>query len=190
MGSSSHNEDLELVCPVLEQILDEMPHVRFEVFGSIKVPDRLAGKIAHRHEPIPNYDAFLRRLASLQWDIGIAPLRLTSFNLAKTNTKWVEYAAAGIPVVSSRHPVYSKIAAGDGLIEAEGPAEWYSALSNLILDEGSRQSLRCHAMALLERKYSVRHLTVQVAAVLSAVGLSQRTGILCQCQNNIDRSQG
>jgi glycosyltransferase involved in cell wall biosynthesis len=174
MGSSSHSHDLTSVVPVLERILSRYRHVRFELFGSIKMPEQLSQRSSSHHAAISNYDDFIGELAGLKWDIALAPLQLTEFNCAKTNTKWIECTAAGIPVVGSQHPVYADIGTAGGALLAGSEEEWYSALVDLIENSDRRQHLLRSAQALLRQRFTLGHLRRQVAEVLGRAGLTTK----------------
>lgn len=170
MASSGHTADLALVTPSLVRIKTKWPDVRLEIFGSLAVPSELTNLISEVHPPIQGYEAFVARLASLNWDLGIAPLRGSSFNLAKTNTKWIEYTAAGIAVVCSDHPVYRQaIDAGAAIGAADD--EWYTKLADMITDAEARASTLRSAQRLLAEKYTLQHLRCQVADMLRYAGL-------------------
>jgi glycosyltransferase involved in cell wall biosynthesis len=191
MASSSHSHDLEPLVPILSRILDEVPNASFELFGTVTAPPVLAGRIAAHHPAIRDYDKFIGRLAELHWDIGLAPLRLTSFNLAKTNTKWIEYTAAGVPVICSRHPVYAEVCAAKGAVDADSPDEWDRTLRLLIQDRARRIELRQAATALLCARYSVSSLTRQVARVLSMAGLLKKSALLVNlCTDEAKEADG
>jgi len=170
MASSSHAADLAMVIPALLRVLDERPEVRVEIFGSLKVPEALAQKACRAHPPVGDYDSFLERLASLPWDIGLAPLRSTDFNLAKTNTKWIEYTAAGIPVICSDHPVYRDVIAAGAAAAPAADDRWYEVICAMIDDPEKRHAQLAMAQRLLEREYSLQRLRGQVAEVISRLG--------------------
>jgi hypothetical protein len=63
-------------------------------------------KVTH----LPYFDdigAYYRYLRTAGWTIGLAPLRDSDGNRAKTGNKYREYAALGIPGIYSDMPVYS-----------------------------------------------------------------------------------
>ena len=47
-------------------------------------------------------------MRSRGWDIGLAPLDDTEFNVAKQATKFRDYAWAGLAIVCSRVPTYQR----------------------------------------------------------------------------------
>lgn len=175
MGSSSHGHDLAAIVPVLNRIQNRYPEVKFELFGSIKMPAEFNNNGVVHHPAISNYDEFLVALAELRWDIAIAPLRLTEFNLAKTNTKWIEYTAAGIPVICSRHPVYEEIGAANAALMADTEEEWHEALVMLIENSTLRARLLSSARDVLRSRFSLGHLRSQLVDVLNAARSDRKT---------------
>jgi glycosyltransferase involved in cell wall biosynthesis len=68
----------------------------------------------------------------LTMDVGIAPLKDTPFNHAKSDIKVLEYSAAGIPWVASELPAYENLSKEWGLGRvAEKPKDWIKHLQAL-----------------------------------------------------------
>lgn len=171
MGSASHNHDLEMVIPALNQILKAYPHVDVALFGSIaKQPAaRLIGTRLKTHAGVfGDYMSFKKRLSELQFDIGLAPLRDISFNQVKTPTKWIEYAEAGIPVIASAVSPYLPIAEAGALVAAQDDA-WEPALRDLVEDPSRRESLVTAADELLRREFSWSKLEDGMLSILRPV---------------------
>jgi glycosyltransferase involved in cell wall biosynthesis len=173
MASSSHGPDLMLALPGIEAALQRLPAARFEIYGSLPMPGGLAGRFGARvrhHPAVPDYDAFLRGLRDLGWDWGLAPLRQGRFNEAKTDTKWVEYTAAGIPCLASRHPVYAAaLAAGAAVAVEDG--EWAAVLPEVLADAGQRDLLLVVARHRLRAEHDLARLTRQLAEALGTAGV-------------------
>jgi glycosyltransferase involved in cell wall biosynthesis len=173
MGTSGHAGDLDLVVPTLVRLLERRPELRVEMFGTIRLPPSLTrfGPRAVQRPAVPDYEAFLARLGSLEWDVGLAPLCENRFNACKADTKWVEYAAAGIPVAASDRLVYQRVGAAGAaaLVPDDG---WEGTLTAL-LDEPERRSSLCErASSVLATDYTPSRLEAQVLDVLAAVGVS------------------
>jgi hypothetical protein len=169
MASADHAHNLEMVLPAIERLLDRHDHVRFELFGSIPVPDRLRhfGDRISTVPPVKNYGNFLNEFADSGWDIGICPLTPIDFNLMKANTKWVEYTSVGAAVVASRDTVYDECCAdGCGML-ADSVEEWFSALDLLVMDVDERLATVERAQVKLERDYSLARLRKQVLGVIA-----------------------
>lgn len=170
MGTGGHSLDLALIVPVLEQLMDAIPDLRFEVFGTIRLPQefaRFGSRVAH-HAPISNYADFVAKLCELGWWIGLAPLEDNSFNRCKADTKWVEYSYAGIPVVASDLPVYHQACTEGAGILASKPEDWTKALIQLLGSLSFRQKIIGQARRRLAARYSHSDLEAQVLHVLSA----------------------
>jgi len=56
---------------------------------------------------VGDYESFFREFAHAKFDIGLAPLENTQFNLCKTNTKYRDYGACRIAGIYSNMDVYS-----------------------------------------------------------------------------------
>ena len=168
MGSRSHALDLSFAVPAIEAVLEQHQHLKFEIFGSLEIPRTLRKYACVHHPRVDDYDLFLRRLASLDWAFGLAPLRSTSFNLCKTNTKWVEYSAAGIPVLASDVPVYqSSVAPDRGMLVADDG--WANAISQAANDPGWRVSSLTAARTELAKNYSLARMRSQLIGILRAL---------------------
>lgn len=168
MGSASHDHDLAMVAPALNSISADYDQVRIILFGSIA--EQPSAKLLHgrveRHGPVQrDYPAFLRRLAELGFDIGLAPLRDNSFNRAKTATKWVEYAEAGVPTLVSRVAPYMPIAEA-GATLAVRPDQWEPALRRLIADPQLRADLVRRADELLLDRFAWDRLEREILAAV------------------------
>lgn len=169
MGSKGHQHDLELVVPALERLLDERPNLHFEVFGTIKMPEKLLrfGNRVKSRSVQKTYIEFLGTLGNLGWNIGLAPLVNEPFNLCKAPTKFIEYTASGIPVVASDIPVYSDvIPEGGGVLVKK---DWYNALSGFLdAPEVRDDTLLCSRLHC-EKNFSLSILEEQLKNILFQV---------------------
>jgi glycosyltransferase involved in cell wall biosynthesis len=165
-ASSTHAADLAIVEPVLRRLLDEYGGaLRFETIGIEAVG--LAKHPAYAHFPgTKTVEEFWQLLAEHRWDLAIAPLADTAFNAAKSDNKYREYAAAGIPAVYSDVAVYRRVIAEgtNGLLAQNTYEAWYRALRALVVDA----SLRHQVAAAADRDIRQRTtLTAVVARYLS-----------------------
>jgi glycosyltransferase involved in cell wall biosynthesis len=169
MASADHAHNLDQIVPAIELLLERNPQVQFEFFGSIPVPQALS-RFADRivtTEAVAGYEDFLDAFSSREWDVGICPLTPIDFNLTKADTKWVEYAAAGVAVVASRGTVYDDCCADGCGILAETADEWASALDLLVNNVDERLAMVGRAQAKLERQYNVTRLRNQLLAIIA-----------------------
>ena len=171
MGSRGHQEDLELVVPALVRLLDDNPKLRFEVFGTIKMPPALLrfGRRVRSHEVNKGYAGFLTKLSSLGWSVGLAPLASDKFNFCKAPTKYIEYTAAGIPVVASDILVYNQVVPkSGGVLVTE---DWYGAIDSLLKNEASRLAMLNNAQQFCASAFSEKLLQRQLQ---NLIGLATR----------------
>jgi glycosyltransferase involved in cell wall biosynthesis len=160
MGSASHGPDLELVLPALESLLTRRRDVRVELFGSIaRLPaaDQLPGAVVRHDVVAGDYAAFRRRLGALEWDIALAPLEASPYNLCKTATKWAEYAEAGAAVLASDVEVYQPMIAW-GAAAPAAPGQWGHMLERLVDDAALRRGLVAGADELLQARFGWERL--------------------------------
>src|SRR5437899_12979401 len=92
--------------------------------------ERWPGRMSF-HGPVPaqQYEDWM--CSNWKSHIGIAPLEKNAFNDAKSELKWLEYTALGIPTVASDFGPYKRaIGSGkDGFLTNDN---WELALTNLI----------------------------------------------------------
>ncbi len=94
-----------------------------------------------------------RDLAS--FDVGLLPLFDDEEDRGKFPFKSIQYAAAGLPLVSS--PVAMDPAAfreGESVLYARTVADWEAAMERLVVDRGLRERLGAGARRTLEGHYS------------------------------------
>lgn len=164
-----HAHDFSLIVPALSEVLRRHPHVLFELFGPMEVPESLRefGDRISTVPPVLNYSEFLSSLAAREWDIGICPLDTSLFNSLKADTKWVEYTAVGAAVVATRGMAYDVCCAdGCGLL-ASTHEEWIEAISRLCSDADYRYNLVQNAQTKLRAHYSPEKLHEQIYDVLA-----------------------
>ena len=132
MGSKGHQQDLDLVVPTIQRLLDERVELEFEVFGTVKMPLQLErfGQRARSHSVQKSYVEFLSRLSELNWTVGLAPLVDTPFNRCKAPTKFIEYSACRIPVIASDSLPYSNVIPKDGGVLVKH--DWHSPISEYL----------------------------------------------------------
>lgn len=152
-GGTTHADDLAMIGKALKKVLEDRPEVEIESIG-LKLAF-LDGHPRYRHFPgVPDMDAYYRLVASRKWTVGLAPLIDSPFNAAKSDNKFREYAAAGIPSVYSDMVVYNTtIRHGEtGLLSANTVADWHGAIELLLDDDQLRRRVR---EAALEEARSV-----------------------------------
>ena len=137
-GSGAHTEDLRIIEPIIKKILDRHKDVRFCFVHGIPdfLKNRTRVECIQKFVEINKYPKFI---SNLDFDIGIAPLVDNAFNRGKSNIRWLENAALGIPVVASRvgHFAETIIHGQDGFL-ASDTADFEHYLEQLITDRRRR----------------------------------------------------
>jgi len=152
-GSLTHSADLEILRAAVEGFESE---VAVTVIGGAEegslnwcrqlVPDR-------RWNQYPDFVHWLRQNAS-GFDAVAIPLADTPFNKAKSDLKFLEAAALGLPVICSRVDAYAAtiIDGETGLLVSNNPAAWREAISRLKSEPSMRTRIASAALDYVQSK--------------------------------------
>lgn len=130
----SRDNDLEQLLPFMGDFLLNN-NLSFQHSGSfrdktVKEILRLSNDVNFIHKEGTMIDKYPSLFSDI--DIGLVPLSQSPFNNAKSFVKGLEYAASGVPFVSSSHPEYM-ILNQDGVGRiANNSKDWIKNLSELI----------------------------------------------------------
>lgn len=143
LGTPHHRKDIEAIFPALLRI-DEIfrEQVQFEFICCYPVGwSKL--KRAVIHPCVHDYSGFLKKLAALNWTVGLAPLHPTPFNEAKSDSKFRDYTAAGITGIYADLPPYRHtVRPGiNGWLAGNHPAEWVERISEALMDKKREEKL-------------------------------------------------
>jgi GT2 family glycosyltransferase/SAM-dependent methyltransferase/glycosyltransferase involved in cell wall biosynthesis len=95
-GAQQHHGDLALIVDLVKATAQEVDWVFFGM-----CLEELKPYIKEEHPFVLDFDAYPKKLASLNLDIAVAPLEAHPFNEAKSNLRILEYGALGLPVICS-----------------------------------------------------------------------------------------
>jgi glycosyltransferase involved in cell wall biosynthesis len=101
--------------------------------------------------------------------VGIAPLRSTTFNEAKSPIKFLEYSAIGMPTVASHgHPYQDVIEDGvNGRLVSEDPSEWFKAIDAYLSDGELREKTVEAARTTVRARFDIKKVVEQWKDVLA-----------------------
>ena len=155
-GSCTHRADMKYIAPVIHQICQKYPQVKFIHCGDVELIPLFQDINSEYVEGVP-FRAWPARLHSLRADIGVAPLLDTEFNRCKTNLKFLEYSIAGIAGVYS-DIVYAKTVKDGvtGLI-AKNEEEFFEKICLLIENQGLREEISAMAYLEAKMKYNIEN---------------------------------
>jgi len=134
-GTPTHQGDFAAVAPALARVLAERPQARLCILGELDLTD-LDALAAHREriELLPRVPYSGVPRAMRDFDLALAPLeRESPFCRCKSEIKYVEAGALGLPIVATDTPPF-RAAIEDGLngrLAPDGDA-WHAALLDLI----------------------------------------------------------
>ena len=158
----THNNDLELIHNVVLRLKDIFSkkgiEVELEVIGA-SIDENIDW---FNVKKLPYYPmsmaTFMKWIANNgNWDIGIIPLVNTEFNKCKSELKYIEFTALGVPVVASDVEVYrNTIEEGVTGFLANDENEWVAKLSRLIDDPKLRNGILNNARDDILENYDLR----------------------------------
>ena len=163
-----------LLTQVIEGVRELHPQgVYFEFVGW--APDDSAAVANVRvHPHIDTYDAYIHYALGRRWDIGIAPLLGSRFEVFKTQVKYREYGALGVAgVYSAVAPYVDYVDDGvTGLLVDNTVDGWVGALDRLIrfpelraaIVANASEDVRCH-FHQRDSAAEVRRLLLEIAPV-------------------------
>lgn len=170
-GTPTHEKDLAVIEEALVRILEEFgERVEIKLWGNSNPTllgySQVAPPLAHLYD----YPSYVKALLDLKVDFAVVPLEDIPFNRAKSNIKWLEYSACGIPVICSALPPYSTIDPGrTGLLAQNTVDSWYEAIKQLIVDSALRRQLAENARAEVLEHHALGGLADGWKEVLDAV---------------------
>lgn len=174
-GSTGHDEALTRWAPGIVEAIGARPETRLLTVGANAAP--LFGFFGLRERvgalpmtPLDNYPAMLTH-----FDVGLAPAGTTDWALAKSELRWIELSAAGIPAIVDPL-LYKTSVDGETALWATKPSEVRDAIMCLV----DTPDLR-HTIGRQAQKYVTKHFDIGVRAgqwreVLDVQDTSDRSG--------------
>ena len=155
-GSAARRPDYEIVRPAVDAVAAETPGLLRTWLGS--TDDRVRAMVDEARPWLPGVRSFAAALAGLRPSIGLAPLRDTPFDRARSELHWLEYSLVGAATVATGFDgpgPYDPIRDGvDGLVARSG-ADWRNSLSLLARSPAAREEIAGRARERVVAEYSV-----------------------------------
>jgi glycosyltransferase involved in cell wall biosynthesis len=156
----------------IRQIQDEFgDKVKFEVMGPR--PDFLE-KFNVTYIPYEtDYSKYVKKIVSLNWDIGLAPLFKSDFYACKFYNKYLEYGAIGAAGIYSKVEPYTHVIE-DGvngvLLEDDTQEAWVKAIRDLIIDQTARLNIAKNAFNHIKQNFSLTSVANQIIRAAPEIG--------------------
>jgi len=165
-GGTGHREAMLPWVNAIGRVMQERPHVRFmsvgEAFASLLQPHFGAERAIV--VPFSELDTYPAAMAS--FDVAIAPAGRTNFHRAKSDLRWLEASALGVPTVADP-VVYDEIEDGvTGFHAADGETA-EATLVELVDDAATRDRVGAAAREHLHAHRSMATMAAQWAPALS-----------------------
>lgn len=154
-GGNGHRHDFWSVAKALKKILDTYDvELHLAANAWKEVTDFLGDKV--KFNPAwTSFDAHPYRLKLMGGDIGICPLEDNDFNRVKSEIKYTEFSALGLPTVASAIPPYSPVVKhGKTGFLAKTEDDWVKHLSALIESKELRKEIGSSARKWVEENRS------------------------------------
>ncbi len=168
IGARSHFADLDMISPVLKNVLIRHPEIQLwfvnsaykKSYEELQKPYPFEGMknvfMADRSVPINRYARFYGHFG---FDIALAPLVDCNFNRSKSNLRWLESSAMRLPCVASDISHFSQTVRNgeDGiLVRPNDLPQWEIALEMLIKDAPYRESIARAAGKRVRTDFNVK----------------------------------
>ena len=150
-GGQSHYEDWYGAKDTVANAIAAFPETRLVVWGDFwKGIHGLVPEAQLEHHEVVPYDAFKIKLSAMDFDINIAPLSASMFNLSKSCIKWYEASVLPEPkpTLAARVPPYSDEIVDDetGFLYST-PEEFRAKFEALVRSKALRLRLARNAKA-------------------------------------------
>lgn len=156
-GTPTHLADWALIGQPLAELLAERPgQLKVTFIGDL--PERFKGHPAVQSVGFESsYERYAGLIRGLDAHIALVPLDDSEFNRAKSDIKWLEYSAAGIPgIYSDIEPYRAAISHGkDGWLVQNTPQAWKTAISSLVDDASLCRALIDSARSAVLTRHSI-----------------------------------
>ena len=170
-GCGNHDEDIALIKEPILALLDEYPNLEF-IYPAVGLPswkDVTHPRVLKWNTWVP-IDQFPGHAKGWDMDIGVAPLRDNTFNRAKSNLRWLEYSALGIPsVMSDVRPFQECIKEGKTGFLVNSKRQWYEKLKQLIDSESMRKNVGRFAYDEVKQNYSMDNVARSYTSILKEI---------------------
>jgi len=168
-GGAAHNDDLDIIEPAIDVITAKHPEVEFCFVHGISpgLKDKKNVRWSRQYMRIDQYPSYL---AKQGFDIGLAPLVDNAFNRGKSNLRFLEYAALGVPCVASDVGHFKEtIDTGvDGFLCSD-TKEFIEGIELLINDSSLRYRMGRAALAKVTERFNVDNVIVEYEKVLREI---------------------
>lgn len=159
-GGHSHWEDLFIIRKALIDICNKYPNVKILMVGYMPNSmenDFAPGQIEFHEWVDTQFHPY--RMAALDIDLALIPLKDNDFNRSKSAIKWIEFSAMGVPCISSYVSPYKEMAEIDTdsgmFIEQNNDRNWFEGIEMMINSKKLRDEMADKARAVVKNNFDI-----------------------------------
>jgi len=153
-GTSTHNEDFQMIAPALVKLMDDNPRVYVKLAGRVDAPEEFKN---HKDRIIytPYVDWRELPFEMRKCDIILAPLTDSLCNRAKSENKWTEASLIATATVASDIGAFHKVIENNrtGVLVNNTTKDWYDGIKRLIDNDGLRLGVSINSRDFVLRNY-------------------------------------
>lgn len=166
MGTRSHDDDIMMILQALRTTLRKYSNkIELQLIGSVadlsilKAFDNLSIKLIDvgANDQYPDFMRWMSQ--TIKWDLAIAPLEDNLFTRCKSDIKFLDYSALGIPGIYSHVAPYENTISHleTGYLAENNPQAWIEAFDCLLNDHILRQKLAEEAQKYVLSTRTLKH---------------------------------
>jgi glycosyltransferase involved in cell wall biosynthesis len=167
-GGTGHERAVRPWLPAVTAVLEAHPEARFRTGGQPYGRELAERFGAERASAVPFAALDTYPAAMAAFDVALAPAAPSAFFTAKSDLRFLEAAALGLPVVADP-VVYPTLVHGSTGLHAASPDEAREHMEALVGDPALRRRLGAAARAYVERERSMPAAAQRWAIALAAV---------------------
>ncbi len=155
-GTPTHFIDMNTIYPALKTILRKYSNVYLKCVCGIRGTQWDKLPKTEMEVGTSDFIKWVKRFNKEKFDIGIIPLADVPFNYYKSNIKWQEFSAKGVPVVASAVKPNMCIKHGETGFLARSENDWVKYLSLLIEKKSLRKKIGEQAKKEVAKNWSIQ----------------------------------
>ena len=168
-GSASHNRDYQIAADGLRAVLENYPDATLRIAGFLDVPESIA-EFGPRIERLPFMDFLGLQRAIAEVTLNLSPIQHNVFAHSKSELKYFEAAAVGVPTVASPAPVFTRIIDHQANGYVADAAEWPDVLLGALADHSARAGVADQALDHVAAHYTRQAVAPRITEVLAKLG--------------------
>jgi glycosyltransferase involved in cell wall biosynthesis len=171
-GSDSHIEDLSILQDSVMKVLADNKKIIFailtgqDLIASVLIKKWGIGSHRFLYMPYNTIHEYLKFVAC--FDIGLAPLHTSIFNICKSNLKLLEYGALGIPYVASKVANFQRFHVESNKVGGficDTTQEWVEKINFLIDNPEIRKEMGNKLKEYVYNQYDVKNNLVLITNI-------------------------